>query len=214
MKIGIIGAGNVGGTLGRILAGKGHSICFGVRAPQNEKVVSLLTTIIGEARSDTIEAAASFGDVIILATPWTATQEAIAQAGNLSGKIVIDCINPIEMTPNGLAQGLLVGQTTSAAEEIANWATGAKVVKAFNNIGASQFENLTYGSQVASTFICGDDEEAKKVVTSLAKDIGFDVVDVGELNKARLLEPLGMIWIHLAILRGYGQEFSINLIKR
>jgi hypothetical protein len=213
MRIGIIGAGSVGGTLGRILASKGHSICFGVRNSQNEKVQSLLTTIPGEAQADSIEAAASFGEVIILATPWTATQEAITQAGNLAGKILIDCVNPIEMTPTGLAQGLLIGHHTSAAEEIAKWATGAKVVKAFNNIGASQFENLTFGSIQATAFICGDDEEAKKVVTSLAEDIGFEVVDVGELKGARLLEPLGMLWIHLAIFRGFGQKFAINLLK-
>jgi predicted dinucleotide-binding enzyme len=74
-------------------------------------------------------------------------------------------------------------------------------------------ENLQFGSQTATAFICGDNADAKKIVTNLAEDIGFEVVDAGELKQARLLEPLGMLWIHLAF-SGMGQDFAINLIKR
>ena len=63
-------------------------------------------------------------------------------------------------------------------------------------------------------YICGDDSEAKEIVASLAQDIGFEVVDVGDLKAARLLEPLGMLWIHLALMRGMGRDFAINLVKR
>ncbi|MEG3857688.1 NADPH-dependent F420 reductase [Microcoleus sp. herbarium12] len=213
MKIGIIGAGNVGGTLGRILTKKGHSIVFGVRAPQSAKVQSAVEATGGNARAASVGEAASHGQVLILATPWNGTKEALAAAGDLTGKIIIDATNPIEMTPAGLAAGLTIGYTTSAAEEIAKWAIGAQVVKAFNNIGASCFENLQFGSQTATAFICGDDADAKKIVTNLAEDIGFEVVDAGELKQARLLEPLGMLWIHLAF-SGRGQDFAINLIKR
>ena len=220
MKIGIIGAGNVGGTLGRILTQKGHEIVFGVRDPQSTKVQSVVESTGGKALAATIKEAASHGEVLILATPWNATQEAlakpskrIASAGNLTGKIIIDATNPIEMTPAGLAAGLTIGYTTSAAEEIAQWAPFALIVKAFNNIGASCFEDLQFGSQTATTFICGDDVEAKKIVTNVAQDIGFEVIDAGDLKQARLLEPLGMLWIHLAY-SGMGQDFAINLIKR
>jgi len=213
MKIAIIGAGNVGGTLGRILTQKGHEIVFGVRNPQSYKVQSAVDSTGRKALAASVEEAASHGEVLILATPWNATQEAIASSGNLTGKIIIDATNPIEMTPAGLAAGLTIGYTTSAAEEIAKWASGALVVKAFNNIGASCFENLQFGSQTATTFICGDDLEAKKIVTNVAQDIGFEVIDAGDLKQARLLEPLGMLWIHLAF-SGMGQDFSINLVKR
>jgi NADPH-dependent F420 reductase len=212
MKIGIIGAGNVGGTLGRILTQKGHEIVWGVRDPQSSKVQSAVESTGGKALAASIQEAASHGKVLILATPWNATQEAIASSGNLTGKIIIDATNPIEMTPAGLAAGLTIGYTTSAAEEIAKWASGALVVKAFNNIGASCFENLQFGSQTASAFICGDDLEAKKIVTNVGQDIGFEVIDAGDLKQARLLEPLGMLWIHLAF-SGMGQDFSINLVK-
>ena len=213
MKIGIIGAGNVGGTLGRILTKKGHQIVFGVRDPQSSKVQAAVDSTGGKALAASVREAASHGEVLILATPWNATQEAIASAGNLTGKIIIDATNPLEMTPAGLAAGLTIGHTTSAAEEIAQWAPFALIVKAFNNIGASCFENLQFGSQTATTFICGDDVEAKKIVTNVAQDIGFEVIDAGDLKQARLLEPLGMLWIHLAY-SGMGQDFSINLIKR
>ena len=213
MKLGIIGAGNVGGTLGRILTQKGHEIVFGVRDPQSAKVQAVVESTGGKARTASVLEAASHGEVLILATPWNATQEAIASAGNLTGKIIIDATNPIEMTPAGLAAGLTIGYTTSAAEEIAKWAPGALIVKAFNNIGASCFENLQFGSQTATAFICGDDVEAKKIVTNVAQDIGFEVIDAGDLKQARLLEPLGMLWIHLAY-SGMGQDFAINLIKR
>ncbi len=213
MKIGIIGAGNVGGTLGRILTKKGHQIVFGVRDPQSSKVKAAVESTGGKALAATVQEAASHGEVLILATPWNATQDALAAAGNLTGKIIIDATNPIAMTPAGLAAGLTIGYTTSAAEEIAQWAPGALIVKAFNNIGASCFENLQFGSQTATTFICGDDVEAKKIVTNVAQDIGFEVIDAGDLKQARLLEPLGMLWIHLAY-SGMGQDFSINLIKR
>ena len=213
MKIGIIGAGNVGGTLGRILTQKGHEIVWGVRDPQSSKVQSAVESTGGKALAASVQEAASYGEVLILATPWNATQEAIASSGNLTGKIIIDATNPIEMTPAGLAAGLTIGYTTSAAEEIAKWASGALVVKAFNNIGASCFENLQFGSQTATAFICGDDLEAKKIVTNVAQDIGFEVIDAGDLKQARLLEPLGMLWIHLAF-SGMGQDFSINLVKR
>jgi hypothetical protein len=214
MKIGIIGSGSVGGTLGRVLARKGHDIMFGVRDPQSPKVQSVIEATEGKAKADSVAAAAAYGEVVILATPWTATQAAIAQAGNLNGKIVIDCTNPIALGLEGLSQGLVIGHTTSAAEEVAQWATGARVVKAFNNIGAENYEDITFRSQPATGFICGDDQAAKDVVATLGRDIGFEVVDVGELSKARLLEPLGMLWIHLAIFKGMGRDFAINLVKR
>ncbi|MCU0515468.1 MAG: NADPH-dependent F420 reductase [Oscillatoria sp. Prado101] len=210
MKIGVIGAGNVGGALGRILASKGHEIVFGVRDPQSTKVQSLIDSTGGKATAGSIQEAAAHGEVVILATPWKATQSAIEEAGDLSGKILIDCTNPLGSSPNEL----VIGLTTSAAEEIAKWAAGARVVKAFNNIGAGSFENLTFGSQQANTFICGDDAEAKKVVMSLAQEIGFEPVDTGDLSKARLAEPLAALWIHLAYFQKMGPDFAVNLVKR
>jgi hypothetical protein len=106
----------------------------------------------------------------------------------ITGKILIDCTNPL--APD--LSGLVLGTTTSAGEEIARLAKSTKVVKAFNTIGAANFENPRFGSERASMFICGEDPAAKKVAAKLASELDFDVVDVGPLLASRWLEPLAM----------------------
>jgi len=210
MRIGIIGAGNVGGNLGKVWAGKGHEVMFGVRDPQSPKVRALVGGLGEPARAGGVKEAAAFGEVVVLTTPWPATQEAIQAAGDLAGKILMDCTNPVKPDLTGLS----LGQTTSAAEEIARWAPGARVVKAFNTIGAQQMLNPQFGSQAASMFICGDDAAAKSVVARLTEESGFEVVDAGPLSNARLLEPLAMLWIYLAVKQGLGTEIAFKLLRR
>lgn len=210
MRIGIIGAGNVGGNLGKVWAGKGHEVMFGVRDPQSPKVRALVSGLGEPARAGSVKEAAAFGEVVALTTPWPATQEAIQAAGDLAGKILMDCTNPVKPDLTGLS----LGQTTSAAEEIARWAPGARVVKAFNTIGAQQMLNPQFGSQAASMFICGDDAAAKSVVARLTEESGFEVVDAGPLSNARLLEPLAMLWIYLAVKQGLGTEIAFKLLRR
>jgi len=112
MKIAIIGAGNVGGALGANWAGKGHDICFGVRDPKAEKTQSLLGKIGGKARAGSPAEAAAFADVIVLSTPWPATEAVIRSMGDLKGKIVLDATNPLTRGPDGIS--LEIGHTTSA----------------------------------------------------------------------------------------------------
>src|SRR6185369_3237530 len=137
MNIGIIGAGNVGGTLGQAWAALGHKVKFGVRNPTDEKVMALLKRCGGTASAGAVSEAAAFGEVIVLTTPWDGARSAIesAGAGKLSGKILVDCTNPLALGANLMA-GLTLGHTTSAAEQVGEWAKGAKVVKAFNTTGA------------------------------------------------------------------------------
>ena len=211
MKIAVIGAGNVGGTLGKLWAGKGHEVAFGVRNPQDGKLASLVKSIGGKVRAMNVADAAAFGEVVVLATPWPAAEAAIRSAGNLAGKIVIDCTNPL--APD--LSGLVIGTTSSAAEEVARWAAGAKVVKAFNTTGAGNFASPRFGAENASMFIAGDDAAAKKVVSALASELGFDVVDAGPLIAARWLEPLAMLWIHLAYKQGLGPtSHAFKLLRR
>lgn len=211
MKIGVIGAGNVGGALGKLWARQGHEIVFGVRDPQDAKLQELLKSTSGKARAATVKDAASFGELVVLATPWEATEAAIQSAGSLAGKTVIDCTNPL--APD--LSGLVIGTNNSAGEEVARWATGAKVVKAFNTIGAVNFDNPRFGSESASMFICGDDASAKSTVAKLAAEMGFDVVDAGPLTAARSLEPIALLWIHLAFKQGLGPTgHAFKLLRR
>ncbi len=210
MKIGIIGAGDVGSILGKAWAKRGHEIVFGVRNIQSPRVKSLLKIGDPVIKVSTISEAASFGEVVILAIPWGAVKEAIENAGDLSGRVLVDPINPLSSD----LKGLIVGSSTSASEEIAKLAQGAKVVKAFNAIGAKTLSNLQFGRYKADAFICGDDYEAKSVVKKLATEIGFDVVDVGSLSNARLLENLALLWIELAFRQEMGPNIAFKLLTR
>ncbi|HEX3627490.1 MAG TPA: NADPH-dependent F420 reductase [Verrucomicrobiae bacterium] len=213
MKIAIIGAGSVGGALGTAWTGKGHQIVFGVRHVNDEKVKKLISDNKGKVTAASIPEAVAQCDVVVLATPWQGTQEALKSAGSLDGKVLIDAVNPVEISPAFLEKGLLVGHTTSAGEQIAQWAKGAKVVKAFNTIGAMHFGNPKFGGQSANMFICGDDADAKKTVKQLSDELGFETVDAGPMNTARLLEPLAMLWMNLAFTANIGPNFGFKMIR-
>jgi 8-hydroxy-5-deazaflavin:NADPH oxidoreductase len=210
MKIAIIGAGSVGGTLGKAWAKKGHQVYFGVRNPNDDKVRELLKSIGSNAKAGPVAEAVSSSEVVVLATPWTATQAAVESAGNLAGKIVIDCTNPLKSDLSGLE----VGYTTSAAEKVAGWAKGAKVFKGFNTTGFNIMADPVINGVRTVMFVCGDDETAKPAVLQLATDVGFDAVDVGKLTQARLLEPWAMLWISLAFGGKVGRDFGFALLKR
>ena len=210
MKIAVIGTGNVGGTLGSRWAQGGHAVIFGTRDPASEKVKALLESAGENARTASVSEAAAAAEIVALTTPWAAAKTAIESAGDLAGKVVVDCTNPIA---EGLS-GLAIGHTTSAAEQIAEWAKGARVVKAFNTTGANNMADPTYGSQQVTMFICGDDPDAKRSVAQLAEELGFDVCDTGALQTARYLEPLALLWIHLVYKQGFGREFAFKILKR
>ncbi len=201
MRIAMIGAGNVGTALGQQFVKAGHEVVYGVSDPTKPKYQRM------QAR--TVKDAAAFGDVVVLATPWPATEAAIRSAGDLAGKVVVDCINPLKPDLSGLA----VGHTDSAAEHIARWAPGAKVVKAFNQTGANNMSNPAFGSNKPVMFVAADDSGAKQTVLQLVSSIGFDAIDAGPLANARLLEPLAMLWIYLAF-HGLGRDIAFALLKR
>ena len=206
MKIGIIGAGKVGNTLGRRLAEQGHEILFGVRDTKSPRVRVLLETIGANARVGTVAEAVSFAETVILAVGWASVQEVVQQVGDWSGKIVLDATNRMGSKDPGVMP--------SAAEDIARWAAGARVVKAFNTTGFENMSNPRFGSQNADIFICGDDEGAKTVASELARAIGFDVVDVGPLSNAALLESLAKLWVEMAFRQGFGRDFAFKIVRR
>jgi 8-hydroxy-5-deazaflavin:NADPH oxidoreductase len=209
MKIGILGAGNVGGSLGRIWASKGHDITFGVPDPSSARVRAAVAALQGRGRAGNNREAAT-AEVVILSVPWPAAEEAIRAAGALDAKVLIDCTNPL----NADLKGLSIGLTTSAAEQVAAWAPRAKVVKAFNTLGAGNFGRSDFSGQRAEGFYCGDDAESKALVSGLIQEIGLNPVDVGPLRNARLLEPLALLWIDLAINQGWGPNHAFKIIRR
>ena len=209
MKIAILGAGNVGGTLGKGWVNKGHQVFFGVRQPNDEKTQNLLQDIGSNARAGTNEDAIAFSNIIVLALPWQVVQK-VLEAVDVSDKIIIDATNPL--TPD--FSGLEIGFDTSGAEKVAQWAKGAKVFKSFNQTGWENMANPVYEGKATVMLVCGDDEEAKKTVLQLVEDIGFEAVDAGKLEVARLIEPFGMTWIHLAFKQGLGRDWALQIVRR
>jgi 8-hydroxy-5-deazaflavin:NADPH oxidoreductase len=154
--------------------------------------------------------AAAFGEVVVLATPWPATEAAVKSAGDLSGKIVVDCTNPLKADLSGLEIGL----TTAGGEQVAGWARGAKVFKAFNTTGFNVMAAPMIQGIPTVMFVCGDDAAAKPQVLRLASDLGFDAVDAGPLTQARLLEPWALLWISLAFNGSVGRDYGFALLRR
>ncbi|MBV9179630.1 MAG: NADPH-dependent F420 reductase [Nitrososphaeraceae archaeon] len=211
MKIAILGAGNVGGTLGKAFASAGHKVFFGVPNPEDEKNKKLIDLIGPNSSSaGSVSDAVQFAELVVLATPWNAARTALQSAGNLSDKVVVDCTNPLKEDMSGL----VIGHTSSAAEQIAQWAVGAKVCKAFNQTGFQNMANPKFNSGNAVIFVCGDDFSSKKIVLQLAEQIGFESIDAGPLSVARLLEPLAMLWIHLAYKANMGTDFAFGILRR
>lgn len=209
MKIGIIGAGSVGAALGKAWAKKEHQVIFGVRDTTAPKVQTLLALAGANACAGTVVEAAD-ADVVALTLIWEAVPEVIKQIGDLNGKVLLDCTNPL--VGNKLDASLDLG--ISGGEQVAAWLPHARVVKIFNTIGYETMENPQYGDETATMFYAGDDVKAKQIAAKLASDIGFDVVDVGAISASKFLETLAGLWGQLAYAQGMGRNVAWRLLKR
>ena len=180
MNIGIIGAGNIGANAARLFAEAGHRVAISnSRGP--ETLEDLVNEIGNTAHAATVEDAATFGEVVLLAIPWSRREEGLPAPESVEGKIVIDSLNPY--TPDFELENL--GDDTSS-EDVARRLPGARIVKAFNTM---YYETLrSEGRPFApveeriTLFVAGDDPEAKSVVSQLIRDIGFAPVDTGSLR--------------------------------
>jgi hypothetical protein len=201
MKIAIIGAGNVGKALGKQFVKAGHEVFYGVRSPEkySENDVGGKVGTNAEASKE--------AEIIVLATPFGAFESALTDCGEITGKIIIDTTNPLTMTDKGLV--LTMGFETSAGEKIAEFAKGAKVVKCFNSTGFGNMAN----PRNSMMLVCGNELEANETVRQLAAEIGFETLNIGEMSKARLLEPLAMLWIHLAFTTDLGRDFAFSISR-
>lgn len=209
MKIAILGAGNVGRALGQSFTRHGHEVFFGVRKPDSAEILELLQRCGPRARAESLPDAVRSGEVILNALPWQATRPVMEKL-DFEGKTLLDCSNPLKPDLSGLE----IGTTTSAGEMVAEWSRSSKVVKIFNTTGFNNMTDPKMHGQSLTMLYCGDDAEAKKTAAQLAHDIGFHPVDAGPLANARLLEPLAMVWIWLAVRGGMGRDFALQIVKR
>ena len=209
MKIGIIGAGQVGGTLGRRWAEAGHEIYFGVRDPTADKVGALLERCHGRAHAVPPAVAAASAEIIVLAVWWQVVQPVVESLGDIAGKILIDCTNPLDENLH-----LIHGHHSSGGEMIADLAPGTRVVKAFNTVMWETMADPRFGDQPATLFYCGGDAAATDIVGGLIEDIGFEPCHVGGLEMCRFLEPMAMIWILEFRIRRQGSDYAFHLLQR
>jgi hypothetical protein len=209
MRVAIIGTGNVSSAIARGLQGKGHDVVLGARDPQAADVAALATET--GATAMTPEAAAATGEVIILALPWGAAEGAARTLGPLAGKTVIDCMNPLGVVDGAL--GLTLGHSTSGGEIVQGWLPQAHVVKTLNQVGAEIMAKNDHLALRPVMFMAGNDALAKAQVAALLTDLGFAALDAGDLTKARLLEPFGMVWINQALFRGKGRNWAFAAVE-
>ena len=223
MKIGIIGSGDVGRRLADGLLEIGHQVKVGTRDTSKKEVVEWINRHRNKGGKESENAsvgsfadAASFGDdLIILCTSWSGTSNAIKMAGqnNLIGKVVIDTTNPLDFS-QGLPPRMAVGETDSAAEINQRSIPGAKIVKAFNIVGNPHMFHPDFPGGPPTMFICGNDEQAKKVITeNILTPFGWETIDIGGLEGARLLEPLAMLWITYYFRSGSGNH-AFKLLRK
>jgi 8-hydroxy-5-deazaflavin:NADPH oxidoreductase len=205
MKIGVIGTGSVGSALGTAWSKHGHEVFYGMRDPKKAAPAGGTNVKHGS-----VAQAARFADVVVLATPWTATEAAVKACGDLSGKVVIDCTNPLAAD----LSSLVIGTHDSAGESVGRWAVDARVVKCFNTLGAQNFATPFFRDQIASMFLCGNDADAKETVEKLGEDLGFEMIDIGPLTQSRLLEPLALLWISMAYKSDFGPNIAFKLLRR
>lgn len=190
--IALIGTGNVGGALGPQFGTLGHDIIYGSREPARQDVQALVARSGDNATAMTPAEAAAAADIVVMATKWADAEVALKSLGDLSGKIILDPNNAVRVDADGLRH---LGVETSAAQMIQGWAPNSMVVKAFNTLSAETMANPESAGGPVTIPIAGNDADAKAVVAGLVTGIGFEVVDMGDITAAHVIE-------HMLIARG------------
>ncbi len=202
MKITVLGAGNIGRTLGKKWLQAGHEIIFGVRDPNSPKTLAALEDIGPLARTADIDSALDFGEIILFSVPWAAVAEIAAQfAGKLNGKILIDATNNF------------AGPVYSNLEGLQKAAPQASVFRAFNTMGWEIFASPILDGQQVDLFFCGP-ASAKVQVEGLAQAVGVRPVWVGENDRAAIVDHLGLLWVTLAFQRGLGRNLALKMLGK
>ncbi|WP_035058103.1 NADPH-dependent F420 reductase [Andreprevotia chitinilytica] len=207
MNITLIGYGNMGSGIAQRALAAGHQVTLaGADVAKAQEVAAKLGT--GAA---TVATAVASADLVVLATPFGAAEDIVRSAGGFAGKVVIDISNPVKADFSGLA----IGHSTSAAEEIQTLAPQARVVKAFNTVFAQVFaEGAEIAGRKVQVFVAADDAVAKATASEFAASLGFEAVDTGPLENARLLEPLGMLNITFGYKLGRGTGIAPVWLQR
>lgn len=201
MKVGVLGSGDVARVLASGFLKHGHDVMMGTRSAA--KLADWETTN-PTGRVGSFDETAEFADLVVLAVKGTAAADALRAAGaaNLTGKPVIDATNPIADAPptNGVLS-FFSNLNRSLMENLQAEFQGARFVKAFNSVGNARMVNPHFEGGKPTMFICGNDDGAKKTVTGILDQFGWETADMGKAEAARAIEPLCMLWCIPVFLR-------------
>lgn len=201
MRIGIIGTGNVGASLGRAWAAAGHEVVFGARDTAAAKVADLLQSMPGKATAEAVAEAIRASEVLLLALPGVAVGELVCDyRGDLDGKIIVDATNSTgqpEMHNMTLLEGTL---------------PKAEIFRAFNTLGWENFAQPMFGEERADLFYCGAAGDARDSMDELINDVGLRPIYVGGTEMAPLLDNLTRLWFTLVFAEGYGRHTAFRLL--
>ena len=209
MKIGILGSGLMGAKLGRLWAECGHEVTFSYA--RNEAKLERLAHACGAAHGP-VSRAVEGADVLLLAVHWSRIPNVLEQAGDLAGRVVLNCCVPL----NEANTEIVVGMTTSGAEELARMRPQARWVSCFNTTPSESFAPVFASrgrSPAPQVLAYGDDDGAKRIAHGLIRDIGFEALEAGGLRNARFIEPFAMATVELAYVQPGGPALTYRFEK-
>lgn len=211
MKIGIIGSGDVAQSLGKGLTSLGHDVMIGSRDPKKKELLSWKSKLNKKGSIGSTTEAASFGELCFLAVAWHAGEDVMATVRpELAGKIVIDVTNPLVFNDSGPPE-LAVGHNMSGGEIVQQSLPDSHIVKALNTVNHQNMVNPKFKEGTPSMFICGNNKSAILHTTELLQEMGWkDIIDVGGIEKSRLLEPLCLLWVEYGVTKNtWNHAFSV-----
>ncbi|MFX1313633.1 MAG: NADPH-dependent F420 reductase [Promethearchaeota archaeon] len=202
MKIGNIGLGIIGRTLGKKWVNAGHNVKFGVRNTDKEEYKSFVNSLGNNATLSDIKESINYGEIIIVAIPGNAVQEFFkTYAKDLSNKIIIDLTNKMG------------ARVTNSLEHFKEFVENAEYYRAFNNMGWENFDNPKFGSDIADLFYCGTNKEGQKKVEELIKDVGLNPISLGGLERIANVDGVGALWFTLSMGQKYGRHFAFKVLR-
>ena len=206
MKIGVLGSGAVGQALAKGFIGEGHEVWLATREPEGDKGSELKSAVTGATVCD-FATAAREAEMAVFCVKWAGAEEIVGLIGpeNLAGKVVVDTSNVIKPEGETMVYGF---EGTSAAEKLQQWLPDAKVVKAFNTVGADGMYQPDFELK-PTMFVAGDDAEAKQQVSALITLFGWDPLDSGPLVASRELEAMALVWIRNSMTNGRHHAFKL-----
>jgi 8-hydroxy-5-deazaflavin:NADPH oxidoreductase len=203
LRIAVLGAGNIGGTLGRKWAAAGHKIFFGVNNPDSERAKALRAELGTKITIGSATDALAASDVVVMALPGKAMDEMITtHAAQLDGKIIIDTANRMG---GGPMNSFATFQTHTPQ---------ARIFRAFNTLGWENFADPVFDGIQADLFYCGPDGDAREIVEQMITDVGLRPMRLGDVDQVGLVDSVGAIWFALVFGQGKGRHLALKVLSR